>query len=113
LVEVPGLVTARVIPTVEVVTDLAGAVFSRIEQGYGRRFADHFKDVFREVHRYLQPALDRLPANREGQRLGKWKKLYVDQIRRETVLGLLGAMSVGEDELKRWLLDSGGVAPVA
>jgi hypothetical protein len=110
-VESPGFVKARVTPTVEVVTDLAGAVFGRIESGYCRRFADHFKDVFREVHRYRRPALDKLPADREGKRLGTRKWPYEDEVRRETVLGLLRTMGVSEDELKRWLLESSGMAP--
>jgi hypothetical protein len=103
--EVPGFVTARVAPTVEVVTDLVRAVFTTIDRGYGHRFADHFKDVFREVHRYLWPALDRLPHDRAGQRLSTRKLPLQERTRRETVRSLLRAMGVCEDELRRWLVE--------
>ncbi|HJT76776.1 MAG TPA: hypothetical protein VJ739_06200 [Gemmataceae bacterium] len=101
----PDFVKAKVTPTVEVVTDLTRNVFDRVESGYGRRFANHFKDMFREVHRYLQPELNRLPYDREGQKLGTRKTPYKERVRKETVLGLLKAMGVGEDELRRWLVE--------
>jgi len=41
-----GLVRAEVKPTIVVVTDLIHAVFNRIDAGYGRRFANHFNDLF-------------------------------------------------------------------
>jgi hypothetical protein len=104
-VESPGFITARVTPTVEVVTDLVRAVFGRIDRGYGRRFADHFKDVFREVHRYLWPALNRLPYSQEGKSLSTRKRPYQERVRKETVLGLMRAMGVGEAELREWLAD--------
>jgi hypothetical protein len=105
LVDRPDFIQARIVPTVEVVTDLIGSVFGRIESGYGRRFADHFKDVFREIHRYLRPELDRLPCNRDGHKIGTRKSPHEDRIRRATVLSLLQTMGVGKDELSHWLVD--------
>lgn len=96
-------VTAAVKPTVEVVADLARAVSARIEAGYGRRFGDPFKDVVRELHRYLGPDLHRVVADGEGRPLGKRKAPFADRVRRETALGLLGAFGVGRDELREWL----------
>jgi hypothetical protein len=103
--ETAGFVKAQVTPTVEVVTDLIAAVFGRIESGYGRRFADHFKDVFREIHRYLGPGLGRLPDDEQGHKLGTGKMPSEERVRKETVLGLLRAMGVKGEELRRWLVE--------
>ncbi len=81
------------------------AVFARIETGYGRRFADHFKDMLREVHRYLWPTFDRLPYDAEGQRLGTRKLPFQDRVRGETVLAVLQALGVGKGELGGWLVE--------
>jgi hypothetical protein len=107
-VETAGFVKARVTPTVQVVTTLMAAVFGRIDSGYGRRFADHFKDVLREIHRYLRPCLDRLPYDRQGHKLGTRKTSSQERVRKETVLGLLQAMGVGEEELRSCLVDDAG-----
>ncbi len=96
-------VKAEVKPTVEIVTSLIEAGFKRIEDGYGRRFGDNFKDLFREVHRYLCPALDRLPCDGEGLRLGTRKESFKSEIRKATVLGLLKKMGVSDEELREWL----------
>jgi hypothetical protein len=98
------LVSAKMKPTVGVVTDLVAAVFARIEGGYRRRFADQFKDILRELHRYLGPALDRLPKDGDGQRLGTRKDVFKGEIRKGTVLAVLKAMGVSEDELRGWLV---------
>jgi hypothetical protein len=100
-----GAVGAKVTPTAGVVTDLLRAVSLRIDDGYGRRFANHFKDLFREVHRYLRPALDRLPYGGDGQRLDTRKKPCEERIRKETVLELLKAMGVERAELRDWVAD--------
>jgi hypothetical protein len=98
-------VSAKVTPTVEVVTGLASAVFARIHGGYGRRFADHFKDVLRELHRYLSPALFRGPRDAMGQQLGARKAPFAGAIRSATVMALLEALGVRKDELREWLAE--------
>jgi hypothetical protein len=100
-------VQASVKPTLEIITDLISAVFRRIERGYGRRFGNPFKDMCREIHRYLRPEFDRLPYDKQGQKLGGRKSPFEDMMRRETALGLLRAMGIGDGEIQEWL-GSGG-----
>lgn len=99
-------VKAQVIPTWEVVTELISAVFSRIDNGYGRRFGDPCKDLFREIHRYLLPALDRLPCDSANNKLGVRKNPFEDQIRKDMVIGLLRSMNIDEAKIRQWFVDA-------
>ncbi len=98
-----GLIRAEVKPTIAVATDLVSAVFKRIDAGYGRRFANPFKDLFRELHRYLSPELDRLPWDHNRQPKGSHKLPFQRQLRKEVLLGLLKAMEIKHDELREWV----------
>src|SRR5262249_7321864 len=99
------MVRGHVKPTLDVVTDLMAAVFAYIDDGYGRRFANPFKDVFRELHRYLKPELDRLPYDDAGQRQGTRKAPHHERVRADATLQILGALGVGKEELSRWLAE--------
>jgi hypothetical protein len=97
-------VSAQVKPTLDLITDLTAAVFARIHNGYGRRFGDPFKDFLRELRRYLRPALDRLPYDKGGERLGTRKKSFEEEIRKAAIMRLLKAMDIRESELQGWLV---------
>jgi hypothetical protein len=102
LADTDGFIQSKVLPTVDVVTELAGTVFQKIASDYGRRFADPFKDLFRELHRYMKPELVRIPRDREGNNLGRLKAPYHEAIRKEAVLTLLRKIGVEDIEIQRW-----------
>jgi hypothetical protein len=91
-------VKARVLPTVELIFELISAVFQTIDAGYGRRFADPCRDMFREVHRYLYPSLDRLVYDKDGKSSEKRKKKDEEEIQKKTLLSLLDALGIGRDK---------------
>jgi hypothetical protein len=97
-------VKSHVIPTSDVVIGLIAHAFRKIEAGYGRRFADLLKDAFRELHRYLRPALDRLPCDSNEKPLSNRKNPFHESIREKTALSIVHALGIEDEELRNWLL---------
>lgn len=90
--------------TLESACDLMRFVRRRIsEQSYGRRFGDPFKDLARELHRYLNPDMVRLPKDERGEVLGPRKSAFEGKLRRHTGLAVLAALGVEPDEVRRWI----------
>jgi hypothetical protein len=93
----------RVLSTLETVCDLARRVRHRIgKEFYGRRFGDPFKDLLRELHRYLEPDLARVPKNQQGQPLGTRKGEFEEQVRKQAALELLDSLGISPQEVARW-----------
>jgi hypothetical protein len=98
------IVSGRVTTTLEVILDIGKFVRNKIdEEKYGRRFADPIKDLFREIHRYLSPQLNRLPCSSEGQQLETRKRSFEQNIRMATFFGIMEALGVSKQEANDYL----------
>jgi hypothetical protein len=97
-------VTGRVLPTASAIEDLLRVVVSRVwEDGYTRRFGDPVKDVLRELNRYVNPFVKRIPRDGDGVRIDTRRQEFQLKVRRATVLGLLDALGVSPEELTEML----------
>jgi hypothetical protein len=97
-------VQGKVQSTIDLVFDLTRRVCQRIDEGgYGRRSGDPFKDLVRELHRYLSADLVCVPKDERGEKLGTRKSNFQDEVRRQAVLGLLKSLGITEEEVVGWL----------
>lgn len=95
------VVRGKVCSTLELVCNLFRLVFRRIhEDSYGRRFGDPFKDLVREVHRYLYPELHWIPKNKQGVPTGTQKAPFHTQVRKQAIVDLLDSLGVTLKELR-------------
>lgn len=94
-------VSGQVLPTSVAIQRLIRAIRSRIcDDRYARRFGDPLKDSIRELNRFLNPSVKTIPCNAAGQRTATRKGSAHDEIRLETLRGLLDSLGVTKAELQ-------------
>jgi hypothetical protein len=99
-------VAAQVVQTLDVVTTLVKGAFTRLDKGYGRRFADPLRDATREIRRYLRPEPDRLQKDAAHNPLGTRKDVTVREIRKAAVRQIFEALGIDKDDVTAWLQDA-------
>jgi hypothetical protein len=106
-------VEAGVMSTLDVAASNIGKTVSSIRGGYGRRFGDPFKDMVREIYRFLDAAPYRRREDSNHSRTGSTRKAVRDEIRAATAGRLLDALGIGKDEVAARLAHAGATERTA